>query len=66
MWTESGKLAASMPVLHDAFVMGAWVQMLATLSRWVDEVPPSQQSLRYGNPAYRCVAAHPATCPNCD
>ncbi len=29
------------------------VQMLATLSRWVDEVPPSQQSLRYGNPAYR-------------
>ena len=30
--------------------------MLATLSRWVDEVPPSQQSLRYGNPAYRCAA----------
>lgn len=28
-------------------------QMLATLSRWVDEVPPSRQSLRYGNPAYR-------------
>jgi len=27
--------------------------MLETLSRWVDEIPPVQQSLRYGNPAYR-------------
>ncbi len=35
-------------------------QVLATLSRWVDEVPPSTQSLRYGNPAYRVWAARAA------
>ena len=27
--------------------------MLDTLARWVNEVPPSSQALRYGNPAYR-------------
>ncbi len=27
--------------------------MLSTLSQWVDEVPPSTQALRYGNPAFR-------------
>lgn len=27
--------------------------LLAKLSAWVDEIPPVQQSLRYGNPAYR-------------
>ena len=27
--------------------------MLHTLSQWVDEVPPSTQALRYGNPAFR-------------
>eukprot|EP00798_Chlamydomonas_sp_ICE-L_P018678 gene18678-25197_t len=27
--------------------------LLDLLSTWVDEIPPSQQSLRYGNPAYR-------------
>eukprot|EP00201_Polytomella_parva_P000802 CAMPEP_0175082506 /NCGR_PEP_ID=MMETSP0052_2-20121109/26799_1 /TAXON_ID=51329 ORGANISM="Polytomella parva, Strain SAG 63-3" /NCGR_SAMPLE_ID=MMETSP0052_2 /ASSEMBLY_ACC=CAM_ASM_000194 /LENGTH=188 /DNA_ID=CAMNT_0016353721 /DNA_START=236 /DNA_END=799 /DNA_ORIENTATION=+ len=27
--------------------------MLGTLSKWVDEIPPLQQSLRYGNPAFR-------------
>ena len=27
--------------------------MLSTLLRWVDEVPPSNQALRYGNPAFR-------------
>jgi serine/threonine-protein phosphatase 2A activator len=26
---------------------------LAALSAWVDQIPPAQQSLRYGNPAYR-------------
>lgn len=40
-------------MLQGADVVGAWLQMLATLSRWVDEVPPSRQSLRYGNLAYR-------------
>lgn len=28
-------------------------ESLSTLSQWVDECPPVQQSLRYGNPAYR-------------
>lgn len=28
---------------------------LTTLDAWVDEIPPAQQSLRYGNPAYRSV-----------
>lgn len=27
--------------------------MLATLSTWVDQIPPVTQSLRYGNPAFR-------------
>lgn len=29
------------------------IQTLETLSSWVDEIPPLQQSLRYGNPAYK-------------
>ena len=29
------------------------VQVLDTLSGWVDEIPPAKQALRYGNPAYR-------------
>lgn len=28
-------------------------QGIATLSGWVDEIPPAQHSMRYGNPAYR-------------
>ncbi|GAX82685.1 hypothetical protein CEUSTIGMA_g10111.t1 [Chlamydomonas eustigma] len=27
--------------------------VLSLLRKWVDEIPPSNQSLRYGNPAYR-------------
>ena len=31
----------------------ALVNMLQQMSAWVDDIPPQQQSLRYGNPAYR-------------
>jgi serine/threonine-protein phosphatase 2A activator len=31
----------------------ALVAALDTLRAWVDEIPPAEQSLRYGNPAYR-------------
>lgn len=34
-------------------VLEALVADLETLSAWVDEIPPAQQSLRYGNPAYK-------------
>lgn len=30
-----------------------FLQVLDTLNAWVDDIPPSQQALRYGNPAYR-------------
>ena len=33
------------------------LDVLDTLSRWVDEIPPLKQSLRYGNPAYRIWTA---------
>ena len=29
------------------------IKTLDTLSGWVDEIPPAQQSLRYGNPAFK-------------
>ena len=29
------------------------LSLLRTLSDWVDQIPPSQTSLRYGNPSYR-------------
>lgn len=29
------------------------MQVLDTLSAWVDQIPPVTQSLRYGNPAFR-------------
>jgi serine/threonine-protein phosphatase 2A activator len=29
------------------------VEVLDQLQQWVVEIPPVQQSLRYGNPAYR-------------
>ena len=32
----------------------ALVDVLKKMREWVDEIPPQQQSLRYGNPAYRC------------
>ena len=32
----------------------ALVDALKKMREWVDEIPPQQQSLRYGNPAYRC------------
>ena len=31
----------------------ALVDVLQQMSAWVDDIPPQQQSLRYGNPAYR-------------
>ena len=31
----------------------ALVDALQQMSAWVDDIPPQQQSLRYGNPAYR-------------
>jgi hypothetical protein len=33
--------------------LAALVAALDSLRAWVDEIPPAQQSLRYGNPAYR-------------
>jgi len=38
---------------HVSPAVRALVEVLDTLSRWVDEVPPTKQSLRYGNPAYK-------------
>lgn len=40
---------------HVSPAVRALVEVLDTLSRWVDEVPPTKQSLRYGNPAYKQV-----------
>jgi len=34
--------------------------VLSTLRQWVDEVPPSTQALRYGNPAFRAWHARVA------
>ncbi|MEW5301090.1 MAG: hypothetical protein WDW36_003970 [Sanguina aurantia] len=42
---------------HEGSCVTALRMMLATLTTWVDETPPLQQSLRYGNPAYRDWAA---------
>jgi Phosphotyrosyl phosphate activator (PTPA) protein len=33
------------------------LQVLDTLSAWVDAIPPVTQSLRYGNPAFRTWCA---------
>ena len=33
--------------------INSMVQVLDTLSSWVDEIPPAKQALRYGNPAYK-------------
>ena len=40
----------------------ALVEILKKMGAWVDAIPPKQQSLRYGNPAYRyaCHLAHTA------
>jgi Phosphotyrosyl phosphate activator (PTPA) protein len=40
--------------------MHRWqLQVLDTLSAWVDSIPPVTQSLRYGNPAFRTWWAQP-------
>eukprot|EP00884_Botryococcus_braunii_P017675 jgi/Botrbrau1/4591/Bobra.60_2s0077.1 len=43
--------------LSDACVVSpsvtALLDVLTTLSRWVDEIPPTKHTLRYGNPAFR-------------
>jgi serine/threonine-protein phosphatase 2A activator len=44
------KLSDPCPV--SAVVQGL-LDALSTLSAWVDQIPPAQQPLRYGNPAYR-------------
>lgn len=35
------------------------VAVLQKMSAWVDEIPPVHQSLRYGNPAFRCERDQP-------
>jgi serine/threonine-protein phosphatase 2A activator len=40
--------------------LAALVAALDTLRAWVDEIPPAEQSLRYGNPAYRAWFARMA------
>ena len=42
----------------------ALVAVLRKMREWVDEIPPQQQSLRYGNPAYR-YKAHVNADNNC-
>lgn len=37
--------------------MSALLSVIDELWSWVDDIPPVQQSLRYGNPAYRTWAA---------
>lgn len=34
-------------------IVSGLLDAINTLSTWVDQIPPVQQSLRYGNPAYR-------------
>ena len=36
------------------------VEVLDTLSVWVDEIPPATQALRYGNPAFKCASCFQA------
>jgi serine/threonine-protein phosphatase 2A activator len=38
---------------HISAPVRALMDVLDTLSKWVDQVPPTKQSLRYGNPAYK-------------
>ena len=38
---------------HVSPTVQALLGVLDTLDKWIDEVPPAQQSLRYGNPAYK-------------
>lgn len=38
---------------EDSSSVKGLLDVLDTLWRWVDETPPSKQTLRYGNPAYR-------------
>ena len=47
--SSTDECSMSQPVL-------ALVDVLKQMREWVDEIPPQQQSLRYGNPAYRCEA----------
>lgn len=44
------KLSAPCPLSPPLAALAAG---LDSLRAWVDEIPPAQQSLRYGNPAYR-------------
>ena len=38
---------------HIGPALQSLIKNLDTLSAWVDEIPPAQQSLRYGNPAFK-------------
>lgn len=38
---------------HIGPALQSLIKTLDTLSAWVDEIPPAQQSLRYGNPAFK-------------
>jgi serine/threonine-protein phosphatase 2A activator len=33
------------------------LDILQKLGEWVDEIPPAQQALRYGNPAFRSAVS---------
>lgn len=56
-----------MPSLPPTQTVAALLRILSTLSTWVDEIPASQQAMRYGNKAFRewharLVREAPALC----
>lgn len=40
---------------HVSSSVMALVEVMTTLSQWVDDIPPAAHTLRYGNPAFRHV-----------
>lgn len=48
--TPGTKLSTLCPITP---ALSALVSALDTLRSWVDEIPPTEQSLRYGNPSFR-------------
>ena len=45
---------------HVSSAVQSLVEVLDTLSMWVDEIPPATQALRYGNPAFKCASCFQA------
>ena len=52
----AGKANSDLRVENSSQAVQSLLEILDTLSVWVDEIPPVQRSLRYGNPAFKWVS----------